>query len=457
MIKEIAIEKVFLFISLVFGLIYVLILPPFQSVDEASHFYRGYSIIQNEPIAQNLHGKIGAYLPSSLQKLASGYDFLIKNTDARINPKYIFDSASIKLNSDNVEFINFQNTALYSPISYLTQIPGMYIAKRFNANPLLIFYLGRISNLLGFTLLVYFAIKIIPFYKLTTMLLALMPMSLSLAGSLTSDVMVMGLNFLWIAILLKFVFEKTKISNLQILGLIILATFLGLCKHYFMLIPLIFLLPKSNFKNTLKYTICTLGVLFSTAVALLLWQNVINTMNFDMNSAANATKQLAFIAHNPLSYLLVLLKTLIIKTPRIFITMIGVLGWQDTRLDFLTYILYPILVAFSLFIDKNNFKFEKWQIYLLSFDVIFSVGLIFTNMYLMWSAVASPVIYGLNGKYFTPIMLPFLLLFFGQRKINLPEQTKLFIFIAIILILISSDLSIIHRFYGLTPNLYYKI
>ena len=234
MIKEIAIEKVFLFISLVFGLIYVLILPPFQSVDEASHFYRGYSIVLNKPIAKNVKGQIGEYLPTSLQKLASNYDFLIKNTDAKINPKYILDSASIKLNPDKVEFVNFQNTALYSPVSYLTQIPGMYIAKMFDTNPLLIFYLGRLSNLLGFTLLIYFAIKTIPFYKLTTMLLALMPMSLSLAGSLTSDVMVIGLNFLWVAVLLKLLFEKTKINNLQILGLITLATILALSKHYFL-------------------------------------------------------------------------------------------------------------------------------------------------------------------------------------------------------------------------------
>jgi len=193
-------------------------------------------------------------------------------------------------------------------------------------------------------------------------------------------------------------------------------------------------------------------------LGLIFWQNIINGLSFNLSPNANSLQQLYFILNNPFSYLVVLLKTLIIKTPRIIITMIGVFGWQDTRLDFLTYILYPILIILSIASEsKIDFKFEKWQIYLISFDIIFSVFIIFTEVYLMWSEVASPIIYGLNGKYFIPIALPFLLLFYGRLKLNLPKNIKLLIYLAVILILISSDLSLLHRFYDLTPNLYYKI
>lgn len=458
MIKEISVEKFFLIVSLIFGFIYVFILPPFQSVDEAAHFYRGYEITINKLFAKDLKGQVGDYLPASLKTLTSKYTFLIKNIDNKITPKYIIDSSKIKLEKNKTEFLNFRNTALYSPICYLSQIPGMYIAKSLNLNPLAIFYLGRISNFLFFTLIIYFSIKIIPFYKTTTMLLALMPMTLSLGSALTSDVMVIGFNFLWVAILLRLLFKKEKINNIQIASLILLALILALLKDYFMLIPLIFLLPKSKFQNLSKYLICILTVLFIATTGFLLWQNIIDGLSFDMNTHAQASKQFNFIISNPVSYLMVLLKTFIVKTPRIIITMIGVLGWQDTPLDFLTYMLYPVLIILSIISEKKlDFNFEKWQLYLISFDIIISVCLIYTTLYLMWSEVAAPLVYGLNGKYFTPLALPFLLLFYGQTKIKQSENIELFIYIAVILILISSDLSILHRFYGLTPHLYYRI
>lgn len=458
MIKEISVEKVFLFISLIFGLIYVFILPPFQSVDEASHFYRGYEIISNKPVPQKVGSVSGDYLPSSLEKLVSKYNFLIKNIDAKISAKDILNSADIKLNEKETKFIPFPNTALYSPICYLTQLSGMYISKSLNLNPLIIFYMGRLSNLLFFTLIIYFSIKIIPFYKLTLMLLALMPMTLSLAGALTSDVVVIGINFLWVSLLLRFLFEKEKINNFQICSLVFIAMLLCLSKYYFMLIPLIFLLPKSIFKNDKKYFYCTLGTILVSIAGVLLWHRITGSIYVNLNGEANSAGQINFITHHPFSYLAVILKTLIIKTPRVIITMIGVLGWQDTRLDFLTYILYPILIVLSILSeDKTTFTLERWQIYLISADLIVSVFLIFTTMYVMWSKVGSDIIYGLNGKYFLPLVLPFLLLFYNRTKNTLNDNMKILICIAIVLILISSDLSLLHRFYGLTPCLYYKI
>ena len=461
-IKELPVEKVFLFVALLFGFLYVFILPPFQSVDEASHFYRGYEIVTNKLVPQKNNGRVGDYLPSSLREFSSQYDYLIKNIDAKVSPQKIIESGKIKLNQDKTEFVDFQNTALYSPVTYLTQVPGMYVSKVFNANPLMIFYLGRLSNLLFFTLIVYFAIKSIPFYKLPLMTLALAPMTLSLAGALTSDVVVIGVNFLWVALLVKLACKKTQINVKEIISLVLLASVLALSTHYFMLIPLIFILPKTIFKDFSKYLICVISVLSATIISILLWQNLIGDIYINLNQNANVTEQLNFIFSHPLAYAGIFLKTLIVKLPRIIITMIGVLGWQDTRLDFMTYILYPILILLAVVSEnKTDFKFNKWQTSLILLDIFASAFIIFTSMYLMWSAVGSSLIMGLNGKYFTPIMLPFLLLFYNRTKISLDENQKnnmkLFIYLAIALILLSSELSLLHRFYNLTPNLYYSI
>ncbi len=62
--------------------------------------------------------KVGDYLPASLEKLALDYSFLIKNVDKKINISYIINSVQIKLEPNKTNFIEFNNTALYSPICY---------------------------------------------------------------------------------------------------------------------------------------------------------------------------------------------------------------------------------------------------------------------------------------------------------------------------------------------------
>lgn len=460
MIKNLTIEKLFIFIALFFGLLYVILLPPFQSVDENTHFYRSYEILQGNLVAQKIGNQTGDYLPTSLEKLALEYSFLIKNVDKKIDINYIINSAKIKLEPNKTKFIEFNNTALYSPICYLTQIPAMYMAKIFKANPLWIFYMGRISNLVFFIILGYLTLKIMPFYKLPTALLLLMPMTLSLGAALTSDVIVIGVNFLWVALLMKILHENKLVSYSKILILFILAFVLALAKNYFLLVPLIFILPKSKFKNFLQYLICILGVLAITATLALIWIHATTHLGFNVNADANYSEQLKFILSHPIKYILVLLKTFVLKAGRLIITMIGVLGWQDTRLDFLTYILYPILIILSIISErKTDFELKSWQKFIIFCDLIFATAWIFTSVYLIWSRVGASIIMGLNGKYFTPFMLPFLLLF--QNKFSLQKKyqriAQIAILIAVILILFSSDLSLINRFYEITPNLYYKV
>lgn len=460
MIKKLSVEKLFIIIALFFGFLYLILLPPFQSVDENTHFYRSYEILQGNIVSKKINTKVGNYLPTSLEKLALDYSFLIKNVDKKININYILNSSKIKLEPNKTKFIEFNNTALYSPICYSTQLPAMYIANFLNANPLLIFYLGRISNLIFFTLLGYLILKTLPFYKLPAALLLLMPMTLSLGASLTSDVIVIGVNFLWVALLMKILAENKIVNYSKILILFLLAFILALAKNYFMLVPLIFILPKSKFKNLLQYLICTLGVLAITGVFALIWYNMTTPLIHNLNQNANYTELVKFILTHPIKYAFILLGTFVFKLGRLIITMIGVLGWQDTPLDFLTYILYPILIIFSIISErKTDFELKNWQKLIIFCTLIFATAWIFTSVYLIYSKIGAYIIMGLNGKYFTPFMLPFLLLF--QNKFYLQEKyqriVQIGIFIALILILLSSDLSLINRFYDMTPNLHYKV
>lgn len=455
-----SIEKIFVIITLFFGVLYMLILPPFQSVDEEAHFFRTFQIAQGEFVAQNINGKIGGLLPRSLLKVHAIYAPLVKDIDQKVCLKKVKHSFSIKTDVKNRKFIEFPNSALYSPICYFSQVGGVMLGSIISDRLIITYYLGRLGNLILYLLMVYFAIKIIPFYKLPLLCVALMPMSLSLASAYSSDVVVFGLNFLWIAILLKILVNEQKLSfkSIYIWILVLLAIFITLAKTYILLLPLVFLLPVSKFKNKKTYVFFIIIVCFVSILSFCGWTFLIKDLSLNMNNTiADPVSQVLFIKLHPFQYLKILLKTFLVKTPRLYITMIGVLGYQDTILDYLTYLIYPFLIYFGVNAENFNFCLKKWQKLVVGLTLLLGILITYTSLYVMYSPVENDIILGLNGKYFIPLVLAFLLLFKPIKSKYNYEIVKYAVIIAIVLILISSDVSLLHRFYDITPNLYYKV
>ena len=460
MIKDFSLERLFVLIALIFGLLYVFILPPFQSVDEGMHFFRTYQISEGNFLAKKNDGKVGDEIPSSLSDFYDMYTPFIKNIDKKTNLAQMKNNFQLQVNDREREFTQFTNTALYSPVCYISQLPGVVAGKLAKLSLGGIYYLGRLSNLIAYCLLVFFALRITPFFKCPMFLLALMPMSLSLAGAYTCDVAVLGLNFLWMAVILKTMTlpQTVKFTNKWIITLAVLGVLIALSKSYILLLPLIFLLPPKLFNTKKDYFISVLGILAVAFAGLAYWSFCIKGLSLDMNdSFANSAMQMEFIKTHPLAYILVLIKTFFVKTPRLLITMIGVLGWQDTKLDWITYIAYPVLIYFAVRADNFDFKLEKWQKVLIWAVLIAGTVITYTSLYIMWSPVGNSVVLGLNGKYFIPLMLPLCLIFKNSIAKYDYEKVKLAIIIAVILILASSELSLLHRFYNITPQLYYKI
>lgn len=460
MIKDFSLEKLFVLIALFFGILFVFILPPFQSVDEGMHFFRTYQISEGKFISQNIEGAVGDEIPASLSKFYEMYVPFIRNIDKKTGISDIKRDLLFPLNKEEKVFTRFTNTSLYSPVCYISQLPGVIAGKIAGLSLGGLYYLGRISNLISYCLLVFFALRITPFFKCPMFLLALMPMSLSLAGAYTCDVAVLGLNFLWMAVILKVMTlpQKVTFSNKWVIILAVLGLLISLSKSYILLLPLIFLLPPKFFNTKKDYFISTLGILALAIAGLAFWSFCIRGLSLDMNNSfANSAMQMEFIKSHPFAYIFVLIKTFFVKTPRLLITMIGVLGWQDTKLDWITYIAYPVLMYFAVCADNFDFKPERWQKILIWIVLIAGTIITYTSLYIMWSPVGNSVILGLNGKYFIPLMLPLCLIFKNSIAKYDYDKVKLAIIIAVILILASSELSLLHRFYNITPKLYYKI
>jgi len=453
---NLAIQKYFLIIAFCIGFLYLIFIPPFQNVDESHHYYRIIGIANGAKIEES-GGTVGAYLPEKYKKYGVSYDYLIKNIDAKIS----FVKKGVENQDSNLIFVPYANTALYAPLTYLPCLPVAFISSFVDLSPSTLFYLMRFSNLLAYIGLGYLVLRVLPCLQLPMMILLLLPMSLSIGASVTSDVVLLGVNFLWFAYIVKFLYFKNKISKKEIVLLFLLAGMIGLCKNYFMTVFLSLLLPIGIFSSKLRYWLFNVCVILFSLLCSFLWANNVKDLVVPLNELANPFAQVGYIFDNFLLYLCILIKSLIIKLPRIIITMVGVLGWQDTRLDFVTYAIYPLIFYISTkcsCVDLKLSKFKKAFLILL-----FGVGvfLVSTYMYISWSALGSNIILGLNGKYFIPLMPVVILILAVNLKCVSVKLSEVFckkiIYVSILCCLISSLFSVLHRFYGLTPNLYYSV
>ncbi|MBQ2611212.1 DUF2142 domain-containing protein, partial [bacterium] len=378
-------EKIFILITLVFGFFYTLTLPPFQSVDEGMHFYRTYQISQGRFIAQNIDGKVGDYLPKDLSEFYKTYEPFIKNIDRKQTLDNIKKDFKYIADDNDLVFTQFTNTALYSPVCYVSQLPGVLVGKMLKLPLVGIYYLGRLSNLISYCFLIFLALKLAPFFRLPMFLLALMPMSLSLAGAYTCDVAVLGLNFIWMAMILRLL-EKDECQRKDIIWMSVIAFLITLSKSYILLLPLVFLIPMSKFKNKKDYILSLCLILIAALTAGAIWYLSSKGLKLDMNEVfADSAMQKLFIMSHPFEFIGVLIKTFFVKTPRLYITMIGVLGWQDTKLDWITYIVYPVLLYFAVFADTSKFILNRWQKLIVLADLLFGIVLTYTSLYIMWS------------------------------------------------------------------------
>ena len=130
-IRNVSPQYIFLVSSLIWGVIMIFIVPPFQVPDEPAHFYRAYQVSELEFVSKVHNNKLGGELPSSLRQ----FQILMKTSQ---NDKYnnqinkLKSALQIELNHNKKSFLSFPNTSLYSLIPYIPQAIGISAGKILN-------------------------------------------------------------------------------------------------------------------------------------------------------------------------------------------------------------------------------------------------------------------------------------------------------------------------------------
>jgi uncharacterized membrane protein len=422
-------EKIFAITGAIFGILFLLITPPFQVPDEANHFYRAFQITDLQIIGRNQDNKSGGFMPQSIVTMVTEFSQpRILGNQVKQEPEKIWKfTKSSATEADKKVFIDFPNTVIYSPIPYIPQSIGISIGRILVVPPILLVYLGRIVNLFAWISLVYCAIKITPIHKWLFFLLALTPMSLFQSASLSADAATNGLSFLLIATLLNYAFSpQSQLSNLQIASIFLMTGLISQCKiAYLPLFNLYLILPITKLGNSkVRYwSIFILLILFNLATSGF-WGLLIKKLNIPFPEIISPSKQLLFVLSHPIQYLQILGKTIWMNAHTNIEQFIGVLGWLDTGLPNFQINLYLLaLLIVSLIGGSMTVKISLKQKIVIFAILTLNFLFIMSLLYLSWNPVGSKSIEGLQGRYLIPLS-PLIFLLFNNQKLSF-NRTKI--------------------------------
>ena len=410
--------NVFLVVSLVFGLLFVFVTPPLQSPDEGVHFIRSYLLNDKQlfPI-KNSEGKVGNYLPSAIVQFVDSTKYMCFHPENKYTYSQLIQNSSIKLDFRDTLFNDYQNA--YS-LAYLPQAFGMRVARELyyffddvTLSPALLMYFGRVFNLLLYIICIYMAIKRTPILKGTFLFLALMPMSIFQAASLSYDVLINSVLFLWLAIIFDYAFsETTRVKYSELVIMALLFTLVNIAKPvYSPMLLMVLLIPKNKIK---KKPILTIGSFLALNCVLYMGWSILakHLTSVAADSGASVfSDQVNYILSDPVQYIGIMLRTL--TEMNYEISFYGVLGWLDTYFPSAFYLIGLAMLVVTVILDEqyNEARISnKTRIWSFMFG-LGSIFLIFLALYTLWSPLKSNLIYGVQGRYFIPL-IPTLVLFF---------------------------------------------
>lgn len=411
--------KFFVFCALIFGILLITIIPPFQSPDEDSHFKRAYVISKGNLFPTSRNGVVGYDVPTDMINYISEKLSYIGNRDRKYTySEEILDDKLPKDYSD-VTFHNF-STAEVTPIVYIAPATGIVFAKiatkiigMNNISVVVMLHFARFFSLMMYIFLVYLAIKTTPILKKTFCAIALLPMSLALAVAISYDSIIIALSLLSTALIFKLIFDDNvkKVSYKYLIAFGVIAFILLTVKTVYVtvLLPLIFV-PKEKYDGKISNILKSFGIILLIAISLYVI-NKIPLMNLERNVVENNSgKQISFIINNPIKYLKIWIKTMISNRNTYYTGMIGTFGLIDTFIPVIYIVLYSLGMIMIILSDaslcpvKINWKYKCVSI-LGSIATIFAV---FLGLYVLWTSmelgVGAETITGVQGRYFIPVI-----------------------------------------------------
>ncbi len=268
-VKKCKTETAFRAAALIMGLVFALFTPVAGGPDEYVHIATSYKI-SNKIMGVPSPEKGGRLYIRECDNVIP-LDATVEYNAFSFQQMYEGLYTGTEGKTDLVE-VKGRDTGVFRP-AYLPQALGITVARLLNLGFVPLILMGRIFALLFYIAAVYFAVKIMPVFKTTLALCALLPMSMQLAANFCYDNFILATAFLFTALVFDLAYTKEKISvkNL-ILPTAVLCLLTPVKPIYIVMALLVFIIPNGKFKDK-KFALAAKTAMM--AVGVVLWM-VIN-------------------------------------------------------------------------------------------------------------------------------------------------------------------------------------
>ena len=434
--KGMKIENIFLMVAPLTCIFFLVTMPTFKNHDEYYHWLKAYEVSQGTLMTPQKDGVQGSMMPEGVSKVFP--------TDwTTLDYQTMKELLGVKLNEDNKGILNPETAAVYSFVQYIPQATGIALARLVTDNVYLITYGGRIVNMIFALLVLYFAIKLMPFGKKLLLIPAMIPIAIEGFTSLSPDAMTISVAFFYIAYILHLAFgDKEQLGIKEKAILLISSIVIALCKIvYIPLVGLILIIPKEKFKNQgNKNKILNFCVIAGIAVIINLIWLAISSRYLSTFREGDSKIQVLLALQNPILYIQNVLYTFNLNGSNYLLSLFGAdLGWGELikLYSIVPYAFLGIYLFTAITDNELKDKFKRYQIVWISLVVLAIVGLIFTSLYVQWTTVGQTSIAGIQGRYFLPI-LPLVMLLLGSvvkvKSLYNEEKVTKFVGISILVL-----------------------
>jgi len=368
--------------ALLLGLAYVFITPPFEVPDEQNHFWRALAIG---------HGQL---LPrrgpdtTTIVKSTQSFVWVLVRTEPRETLKQKLRIAAA-LPYDGAAARTVRFAAWYTPLPYAAQS----VVARLPLRPVIVFYGGRIANLVLAVFLIALAIRAAPQYGNIIAAAAFLPMSLYELASWSADATTIALAWLFTALLLV---PPRRAAIVALAGFA-----MALCKPAYFLIALLALVAPLR----RGARIAILGATLTGTVLAVLAAGR-GSYNPRLGLPVDAAAQWQCIAAHPIHFANVVVRDLA-GNGRFYIEeMIGRFGANEIKLSPVIITIEIILMVVVALAAGTSLRGRVRA--MAAATIAMTIVGILLSQYLIWSVVCGDVIEGVQGRYFLEILPLFL-------------------------------------------------
>ncbi len=408
----------FVVVGLLVGLLYMLVIPPYGTPDENAHFVTTYA---------NSSRILGKKAVDSETNCAlthdSGYiyfsreEYLTQNAYVRFT-KGLFG----KMNIDHTEQLATRkplSRGIGSYVSYAPQIAGVTLARMVHLSDEQMMFSGQLFALIGYLIVMFFAIKWLPKWKEMMILIGVLPVTIQQVASYSYDSILIAACFLVFARIMKIKYGRDKARVRDAVILLLCAAVIALVKFVYLPIYLLmFMIPIEKIPVIEKYrkwlpAMISLIVIASFLIVLPKVVQSLNSVSIMEKYNGNDYYSMKELLIHPLTTIAIILRSIIELGDVWFTGIFTLLGWLNIPTPGVITFAFFVLVYLSMQQERHEIVSRDRVICVIVSLLVFLLAA--AALLMSWTPAGSPIMKGFQGRYLIPVLAVIMLVFSSKR------------------------------------------